>query len=183
MTYTFHLTEKCNLNCKYCYEGKKGNNELSFFDIKKVLDEEVKNGAKSVQVGFFGGEPLVKKELIYEVIDYANKLEKENDIKFNYTITTNATLIDRAFIKLAKKKEFVVGISLDGIKEIHDKNRFTYSGEGTFDIVCDNTRELLKSVHNVIAMPVITKNNYMNVVESVRYLFDLGFKHVNCALD
>ena len=42
MNYTFHLTEKCNLNCKYCYEGEKGNKELSFLDIKKILDTEKK---------------------------------------------------------------------------------------------------------------------------------------------
>ena len=183
MNYTFHLTEKCNLNCTYCYEGEKGSHELPFLDIKKVLDNEVKNGSKKCQISFFGGEPLLKKELIYEVINYADELEKNNDIKFSYSITTNATLIDKDFIKLAKKKDFLIGISLDGNKETHNKNRSTYSGEETFDLVSDNTRLLLKSVHRVVAMPVITKNNYKDMVENVCYLFSVGFKHVNCAFD
>jgi len=183
MNYTFYLTEKCNLNCKYCYEGEKGTNELSFSDIKKVLDREVESKSKACQISFFGGEPLLKKDLIYEVVNYAEKLEKNNDIKFTYSITTNGTLIDREFIKLVKKKDFLVGISLDGNKETHNKNRYTYSGEGTFDIVVDNTRELLKSAHRVVAMPVITKNNYKDMTENARYLFDVGFTHVNCAFD
>jgi len=183
MNYTFHLTEKCNLNCKYCYEGEKGSRELSFSDIKRVLDREVESGRKNCQIGFFGGEPLLKKELIYEVVNYADLLEKSNDIKFSYTITTNATLIDRDFIKLVKKKDFLVGISLDGNKETHNKNRYTYSGEDTFDIVVDNARDLLKSVRKVVAMPVVTKNNYKNMTENAKYLFDVGFNHVNCAFD
>ena len=183
MNYTFHLTEKCNLNCTYCYEGEKGSLELPFLDIKKVLDNEVKSGSKKCQISFFGGEPLLKKELIYEIVNYADELEKNNDIKFSYSITTNATLIDKDFIKLAKKKDFLIGISLDGNRETHNKNRRTYSGEETFDLVCDNTRLLLKSVHRVVAMPVITKNNYKDMVENVRYLFSVGFKHVNCAID
>lgn len=183
MNYTFHLTEKCNLNCKYCYEGEKGNKELTFDDIKIVLDNVVKNNEKHCQIGFFGGEPLLKKELIYDVVEYAEKLEKNNDIKFSYTITTNGTLIDRDFIRLAKRKDFLIGISLDGNKETHNKNRRTYQDTDTFDIVCDNARELLKSVHRVVAMPVITKNNYKEMTENARYLFSVGFNHVNCAFD
>ena len=67
MNYTFYLTEKCNLNCKYCYEGEKGTNELSFSDIKKVLDREVESKSKACQVSFFGGEPLLKKDLVIKV--------------------------------------------------------------------------------------------------------------------
>lgn len=183
MDYTFHLTDKCNLNCKYCYEGEKGCNELSFDDIKLVLDREVKSGSKKCYITFFGGEPLLKKDLIYEVVNYTKELEKDNDIEFSYGITTNGTLVDRTFINFVKKYDFFVGYSLDGKEFTQDKNRVTYSGDGTFDIVSDNARELIKAIDKLVAMPVITKNNYKEMVENARYLFDMGFRYVNCAFD
>ena len=183
MNYTFHLTEKCNLNCKYCYEKNKGTLELTFDDIKNIMDIEVKNKSKSCVITFFGGEPLIKKDLIYETINYAKKLEKENDIKFLYSITTNGTLIDDEFIKIAKQNNFLIGYSLDGKEETQNKNRVTHSGEETFNIVSENAKKLIKNIKKLVAMPVITKNNYMNMAENAKFLFDLGFKYVNCAFD
>jgi len=63
MNYTLHLTEKCNLRCKYCYE-EKGCKELSFEDIKNIFDLAIKNNDKKPNITFFGGEPLLKKDLI-----------------------------------------------------------------------------------------------------------------------
>lgn len=183
MNYTFHLTDRCNLNCTYCYEGEKGYSELSFEDIKLVLDREVSSGSDKCQISFFGGEPLLKKELIYEVVNYTKDLENKNNIKFTYGLTTNGTLVDREFIKFTKKYDFLVGYSLDGKALTQNKNRKTYSGEGTFDVVSNNARELIKKVDKIVAMPVITKNNYKDMVENARYLFDMGFRYVNCAFD
>ena len=183
MNYTFHLTDKCNLNCKYCYQGEKGCGELTYDEIKLILDREAKSGSKRCSILFFGGEPLLKKQLIYDVVDYTKELEKSNDIKFLFSITTNAILVDREFVKVAKKNDFLVVISLDGNRETQNKNRRTYGDEETFDIVCDNAREIIKSVTKVAAQPVITKNNYMDMVKNVEYLFDVGFTYVVCAFD
>lgn len=183
MNYTLYLTEKCNLNCKYCFEKQKGEKELTFDDIKTIMDREVKFGSKSCVLTFFGGEPLLKKDLIFDIVNYANKLEKENKIKFKYSITTNGTLIDEKFLKLAKENDFLIGYSLDGNKETQNKNRINYNGDGTYDIVFENAQKLLKSVKKVVAMPVITKNNYMDMTKNVEHLFEIGFKAINCAFD
>lgn len=61
MNYTFHLTEKCNLNCKYCYERNKGTSELAFEDIKNIMDIEVKNKSKTCAITFFGRRTFIKK--------------------------------------------------------------------------------------------------------------------------
>ncbi len=183
MNYTLYLTEKCNLNCKYCFEGTKGENELTFEDVKTIMDREVELGSKNCILTLFGGEPLLKKDLIFDIVSYAKKLEKENKIRFKYSITTNGTLIDEAFLKLAKENDFLIGYSLDGEKETQNKNRINYNGDGTYDVVFENAKKLLKNVKTVVAMPVITKNNYTDMTKNVEHLFDIGFKAVNCAFD
>lgn len=183
MNYTLYLTEKCNLNCKYCFEKQKGEKELTFDDIKTIMDREVKFGSKSCVLTFFGGEPLLKKDLIFDIVNCASKLEKENKIKFKYSITTNGTLIDEKFLKLAKENDFLIGYSLDGNKETQNKNRINNNGDGTYDIVFENAQKLLKSVKKVVAMPVITKNNYTDMTQNVDHLFEIGFKAINCAFD
>ena len=99
-----------------------------------------------MQLLFLDGEPLLKKDLIYETINYAKKLEKENDIKFLYSITTNGTLIDDEFIKVAKQNDFLIGYSLDGKAETQNKNRFTHANEDTFEIVSNNAKKLIKTI-------------------------------------
>lgn len=61
MNYTFYLTEKCNLNCKYCFEKNKGNNELTFSDIKNIIDMEIKKKNPRCQITFFGRRTTFKK--------------------------------------------------------------------------------------------------------------------------
>lgn len=60
MTFSFHLTDKWNLNCKYCFEGEKNVNELTFEDIKQVIDREFYQEKSDIYIDFFGGEPLLK---------------------------------------------------------------------------------------------------------------------------
>ena len=70
-------------------------------------------------VAFFGGEPLMNKELLYQIVDYC---KNSLGLKLGYTITTNGTLIDEEFVNFARKNKMSIGISIDGNKETHDKN-------------------------------------------------------------
>jgi len=182
MNYTLHLTEKCNLRCKYCYE-EKGCKELSFEDIKNIFDLAIKNNDKKPNITFFGGEPLLKKDLIYKSIEYAEKLEKENDVKFYYKMNTNGTLLDDEFIQFAKKKVINICYSIDGDEATHNLNRQTTDGKDTFSVVHKNAQKLLKSQPYSIAMMVITLNNIEQATTNVEYLFKLGFKYIVCAID
>lgn len=181
MNYTLHLTEQCNLRCKYCYQ-EKGNRELSFDNIKSLLDNE-SNTSKKCTITFFGGEPLLKKDLIYKTVKYAKALENKKDIKFNFKMNTNGTLLDDDFIKFSSENFIHICYSIDGNKNIHNLNRNTASNDNTFDIVNSNAKKLLNSQPYAIAMLVVTINNLYDIRNSVEYLFSLGFKYIICALD
>lgn len=181
MEYIIHLTEKCNLNCTYCYENKR-NKDISFEDIKKLIDYEISRKQKYSIIIFYGGEPLLQKNMIKNTIDYINSKKCKTD--FYYGITTNGTLLDDDFIKYMKKNNFInISYSIDGMKETHDLNRKTIDGNGTFDIVEKNARKVLKSFDEVVAMSVITRNNLYNLSKNVEYLIDIGFKYINLLFD
>ncbi len=177
MEYIIHLTRKCNLNCKYCYE-KKQNKDIKFKDIQNLIDGIIGRKEKQACIYFYGGEPLLKKDFIYKTIDYINS--KKCKTKFKYGITTNGILLDKEDINFFKKNNFsIVALSIDGIKKVHDLNRKTVNGKGSFSIVEKNAKLLLDNIENVIAMCVVTKNNIEYLAESVQYLINLGFYRIN----
>lgn len=119
------ITERCNLNCIYCYEHNKTKKAMSFETAKKILDYEfsLDDGYDVIEIDLFGGEPFLEFELLKKIHDYAISIPtKHRRICF---ATSNGTLIhDEIKDWLEKnKKSFCVGLSLDGTKEMHDINR------------------------------------------------------------
>lgn len=115
----FALSYKCNLKCRHCYSnaGSKISNELSTEECFNVIDQLAK--MKVFQVGFTGGEPLMK-ENVLDIIEYACSKKV-----FNVFIPTNGTLLtDRMAKALKNRGVYLVRISLDGINPAtHEKFR------------------------------------------------------------
>lgn len=143
---TIQLTHQCNLRCDYCaYTSNDGtyrlheNNKISFDTIKKSLHFLKKNSIdrNEVTIGFYGGEPLIEFHLIKETVDYCKEIFEGK--KVDYTITTNGTLLSDEVLDLFIKENFNIVISLDGPKEINDKNRkFLNSDISVFEKVIEN---------------------------------------------
>ena len=181
MNYVLHLTDACNLNCKYCYENKKCA-ELSVENIKSIIDYEISNKSKTSHIGFYGGEPLLKKNLIFETVEYIKS--KKSKTKFSFGITTNGTLIDDEFIEFMKKNDFInIAYSFDGDEKVQNLNRVTDDGRGTFEVVFKNAKKLLEAFDYTAAMVVVTKNNVRELENSVNFLINTGFKIINLLFD
>lgn len=181
MNYIIHLTQSCNLRCKYCYENKK-EKEISFKNIQLLIDNEIKEKSNYTILTFYGGEPLLRKDLIYDTINYIKS--KKSKTKFYYGMTTNGTLLDEEFAEYIKQNDFLnIAYSFDGTEETQNLNRVTLKGEGSFSIVEKNAKNLLENYKNVIAMVVVTKNNINKLKENIEYLISLGFKNFNLLFD
>ena len=89
--------------------------------------------SSSVDIGFYGGEPLLELELIRQVVEYSEKLFAGK--KLTFSMTTNGTLLTEEMIPYLKEHGIKLMISLDGPKEINDQNRVFQGGRGTFDAV------------------------------------------------
>lgn len=149
-TMALQVTQNCNLRCKYCiYSGsyanrvhsnKRMNREVAFRAIDFFINHSVDSPA--INLGFYGGEPLLEIKLIKSCITYAKKKAAGKTITFN--LTTNATLFDLETIRYLSDNDVRMTISLDGPEQTHNQNRvFAVNGCGTFETIIDNL-ELIK---------------------------------------
>lgn len=154
----FEVTDACNLRCKYCvyadlYKGydKRENQYLSFQKAKNIIDYLYALWEKDlstdvmlpVTIGFYGGEPLLNIPFVKQVIDYIESL-KPIGKKIDYSMTTNAVLLDR-YMDFLVEKEFRLLISLDG-DEAGQSYRVDSLGRNSFGRVFSNI-QLLRSKH------------------------------------
>ena len=124
----WHITHKCNLRCKHCYQ-EEYSSTLTMEDCTKVINDFVALLKSKLQVGHInitGGEPLAS-PILFDLLDLIDK----TNLIVSFGILTNGTLLTEALTeRLSKyKKLSFVQISLDGTKEVHDQIR----GEGSFN--------------------------------------------------
>lgn len=129
----------CNLRCEYCFyedEAKKRKEfSYGFMDesiaeilIKKAM--EVSEGM--VEFGFQGGEPILAGLPFFQSFTQMVRSYNKTNATVLYTLQTNGSLLDTNWCSFLKQENFLVGISLDGIKSVHDKLRKDKKGDGTF---------------------------------------------------
>ena len=134
-----HVAHTCNLNCSYCFasQGKYyGDRAVMSYEVgKQALDFLMENSGtrRNLEVDFFGGEPLMNFRVVQDLVAYARSVEKEKGKNFRFTLTTNGVLVDEEVIEWANRECSNVVLSLDGRKEIHDRFRVDYAGNGSWE--------------------------------------------------
>ena len=181
-----HVAHTCNLNCSYCFasQGKSpGDRALMSFEVgKRALDFLIEHSGHrtNLEVDFFGGEPLMNWEVVKQLVAYARTQEEPNHKKFRFTLTTNGMLIDDDVIDFANREMSNVVLSLDGRKEIHDRLRVDYAGNGSYDRIVPRFQKLVASRGG--------KNYYMrgtfthanpDFTKDVFHMADLGFTELS----
>ncbi|MCM1545022.1 MAG: thioether cross-link-forming SCIFF peptide maturase [Ruminococcus sp.] len=181
-----HIAHSCNLNCSYCF-ASQGNYHgeralMSFETGKRALDFLVENSGsrKNLEVDFFGGEPLMNFDVVKQLVEYARKVEKEHGKNFRFTLTTNGVLIDDDVIDFANREMSNVVLSLDGRKEVHDRFRVDYAGNGSWEKIVPKFQKLVEARGG--------KNYYMrgtfthanpDFLKDIQQMLDLGFNELS----
>lgn len=130
----------CNLNCHYCYYIDKSalfhDNYIMPLDLlENVIKNYIEvNSAEEVVFNWHGGEPLLAGLDYYKKVVKLQYKYRGNKKIFN-TLQTNATLIDGDFASFFKDNNFLLGVSIDGPQDIHDKYRKDKNGNPTFNKV------------------------------------------------
>ena len=138
-----NITSNCNLKCSYCFADSEQKSDMTIETAKKALNFLLTNSDpdSTLQIDFFGGEPLLNFDLIKQFIPYANSFKRE--IKF--TLTTNATLLNQDIVSFLNSEKVSLIISLDGDKKTNDLHRKNHNGESEWQSVMTNIQHLISS--------------------------------------
>jgi uncharacterized protein len=182
MHYTLHVTSDCNLRCHYCYVHKLQKKRMTLDAAKTALDRGAKRG-ENIGIAFFGGEPLLEKQLIYDTVAYGREVETREGCHFHFKITTNGVLLDDEFLRWCSENRVMIALSIDGTCEAHDAHRRTAGGESSYDMVERAAKRLLKYQPYACAMMVVNPDTVHYYADGVQKLMDLGFQYYICSLN
>jgi len=177
---------KCNLNCAYCFFLKKDrlypggrfrmSDELMESYIRQVLDA---HDAPEVTIAWQGGEPtLMGLDFFRRSIDVERKHMKPGMAVLN-TLQTNGTLLDDDWCEFLHDNKFLVGLSLDGPREMHDRYRVDKAGNPTFDRAVKAVRLLQKHTVDFNVLCTVNAANGDHPLDVYRFFRDsLGVEYL-----
>lgn len=162
---TFHImivvTNACNFRCSYCIQEHENKvlNDVSAQKIIRLL-KNVSKDVKKIKVAWFGGEPLIQFERIRRMTEAILEICEENHCELVSSMATNGYLLEKSVVEELKKLKFnLLQITIDGDKASHDSRRYMVSGEGTYDTIIENTKQVLKAGISVILRINIDKDS------------------------
>ena len=178
------VSEDCNLACDYCYYSRIAGKiagkvkRIEFTVLEKFIKEYMQMSTGVASFAWQGGEPLLAGlDFFEEVVRLQAKYAPENTTISN-AIQTNATLVTEEWAHFFKKYDFLVGVSMDGPKEIHDKRRVTHGGVGSFDRVMRGVEHLRKHGVDFNILTVIHEGNVTHAKDLVEFYESEGFTYV-----
>lgn len=169
----WHITERCNLHCKHCYQDPLLiKSELEIGSLIKILENFIKQikvwqlPKKAVRISLTGGEPLIRK-------DFFELLRKcyQNRDKFHYGVLTNGIFLDKKKVEELKElKVDYVQISLEGMEKTNDYLR----GKGVFKKVLEGIESLKKENIEANLSMTVSRVNLMDVPAVINLSRRLG---------
>ena len=195
---TFQPTNRCNLNCSYCYQNNKGHDDLPFEYAKMLLDRLFANDKEyfrgflhddylNIILDFIGGEATLCMDFINQTVDYfiakCVEFNKQHWL-FNCEIwlqTNGTTYFQPKVFEFIKKHNdrLELPITLDGSKQCHDACRKYHDGRGSYDdvykAICHYINTFKKYPNTKIT---ISPDNIDSMFDAIKAVIDLGYKQV-----
>ena len=179
-------TSFCNLDCSYCYLPDRQNKSKLDLDIfrlalSRVYESNLADGTFTVV--WHAGEPLAAGLSFYQEALKISSTFESPDQKIRHTFQTNGTLLNNDWCDLIQKHEIKIGLSIDGPEFIHDENRMTRSGAGTYKKV-KRAMDLLRERHiDYYTITVLTKNSLRHPDEIFEFFRDNSVSRIGFNLE
>ncbi len=172
------------MRCDYCYAPPHGGDGMSLRTGRQALELGTRlNGGASCGVVFFGGEPLLHRPLIYQLVKDARELERRRAGRFHFKVTTNGLLLDEEFLEFSARENLLVAMSFDGTEAAHDAHRRLPSGGGSYGLLLNKLRLLLSARPYASVLMVVNPDTARDLVDSVSLLLDEGARYVLISLN
>ncbi len=174
----------CNMRCRYCfYADETSKRQVSSYGMmsRETLSGVLEHGLEAVTrectIAFQGGEPtLAGLDFFRDAVALAREKNK-NNARLHFALQTNGLLLDEAWGAFLAENHFLVGVSLDGTKEVHDRNRLDAAGKGTFGRVVHAIEILERCGVEYNILTVITKNTVRSYSAIHSFFTKKGFRY------
>ena len=184
MKYTLCITQQCNMRCSYCYIGKKdavmplevANKAVDFIFNSSPPGEEI-------NVGFFGGEPLLEFALIKDVVSLLTSHRSYDSERTTFSLVTNGTIFDSEIADFLNEYEVNLCISADGPSRVQDSSRRFADGNTTATLVEKNIKGALEALDSLVVNAVYTPETLNHLPETVEYFTGLGLRRLHLSPD
>jgi uncharacterized protein len=180
------IAQCCNLACVYCYmENNQSNARKSLMSTEQAFQAvdhliERSGRRRNLQVTFFGGEPLLNFQRIKDVVRYCKDVEQKHNKKFMFELITNGTLLDGEIADFVIENDMLLFISLDGWREMHNKQRPSINGTDYHHKILSNAERMDREhKKGKLTNPVKVRANltpeFHNVKSVVNFFQSHGF--------
>ncbi|MEW5814673.1 MAG: radical SAM protein [Spirochaetota bacterium] len=176
----------CNLKCSYCFNDQTSPQkrietplmtaEVALKAVDLYLEDEGSENSQE-SIDFFGGEPLINFDVIREVILYAAGKTKNRKRRLSFNITTNGVLLTEEKYEFLKKYNTRFHLSLDGDEEIHDKNRRTKDGNGTYRRIINNLKNCISERPELFSAHATITPSCLDLVRIDNHFDSLGLEN------
>ncbi len=136
------------------------------------------NRGKPCSIVFFGGEPLLRRDVIYATVSRAREMTREGKGRFYFRLTTNGLLLDSELLSFSLANNIQIAISIDGIREAQDTHRRLPDGSSSFDRVRAKLELLLAAQPYASVLMTVTPATVKFLGESVEQLSEMGVKYM-----
>ena len=179
MKNTLAITLKCNLACDYCYI-RKSNSVMTLPIAHKIIDFIFANANENdkIEIGFFGGEPLLEFNLIKKITRAIQTHESFDPERVTISLTTNGTIFSEGISRFIQERDVTLNISCDGPKKVQDITRHFSNGHGSSEFVERTIRKALKISPLLPVNAVYSPENLLMLPDVVDYLSSLGVKNI-----
>jgi uncharacterized protein len=179
------VNHACNLRCTYCYTGKKFSRPMSRAigesALLAALNSTANNG--NLEIGFFGGEPLLEAERILGWMHFARQEAQSRQVKLSFDLTTNGTISSPNAREILLSDDVRIFVSCDGEAETHDSHRPFLDGRGSLDAVLQTIRFLTAAGKEFGVVSVVRPDNVRALPRNVAFLQQAAVRQINFSLD
>lgn len=182
---TLHIietTKRCNLQCIYCHissrTGSNKENDLAPEIAKEIVDFIMQTPAPEITIEFQGGESLLNFDIVKLITEYVEKIAPHKCKTVSFSLVSNFTLLNDDVLDYASKHNISLSTSLDGPKEINDKNRHYPNGDGTFELIESNIKMAQEKGHRSGILTVLTNDTSKRYREIIDYFVKIGVDRI-----
>lgn len=179
------VNHACNLRCTYCYTGTKFHKPMPWATGMTAIEHGFRSllSGGLLELGFFGGEPLLESERIMQWMRAAKAMAQQSGKQINFNLTTNGTITGATARHIMLHPAVELAISFDGTPRMHDAHRRDAHGNATAARVEATLRWLIDAEKPFRVVVVVRPDNLLAVPDGLQYLHALGVQAVDLSLD